>query len=124
VSLATAKQQAQCCTEEPLLPTTDDRPAHRRPSPDCPSWCTECDASDGDASRVHGTPSTALSGHAPGQYGDVGRAEVWAISEDRTPRFAVHIELTEQPVTAAELRATAQALLAFVELTQWSAGQS
>ncbi len=98
------------------MTTTDDRPTSRRPAPDCPSWCTECDV-DIDGSRTHWTPLHALPGHKPDRdsRSEVGRAEVWAISEDRTPRYGVHIEFTEEPVTAAELRATAEALLAFVD---------
>ncbi len=98
------------------MTTTDDRAAQRRPALDCPSWCTDCDV-DSDGSRTHWTPLHALPGHKPDRdyRSEVGRAEVWALSEDRTPRYSVHIEFTEEPVTAAELRATAEALLAFID---------
>ncbi len=107
------------------MTATNHGAAQRRPAPDCPIWCAGCDI-DIDGSRTHWTPLHALPGHKPDRNyrSEVGRAEVWALSEDRTPRYGVHIEFTEEPVTAAELRATAEALLAFVELTQWSAGQS
>ncbi len=81
-----------------------------RPVPDC------SDASGSDGARVHAMPCTpSPATRRPPATRDKGRAEVWAVSGDRQPRYCVHVELTEQPVTAAELRATAEALLAFVD---------
>jgi hypothetical protein len=78
------------------------------------------------AERMHATALHSLPGHHEStiHYSDEGRAEVWVLSEDRLPRYCVHIEQTDQPMTADEVRATAAALLAFVERIQWSAGQS